>query len=137
MKTIREILLARHEAVVPKLDRIRADVLSAESARGDAPHPLFGLALTLWRELVWPSRRVWAGLACAWLLILGLNAASSVPGPRGASPVGAPSVADLRAIREQRQMLTQLMGTLPEPAHPRKAAPPGPHSERPIATAAA
>jgi hypothetical protein len=139
MKTPRQILLGRHRTVEPKLDRIRAEVLSAEFGRGDALaegtdrvalNPLSALALTLWRELIWPCRRVWAALACAWLLILGLEAASFVSAPSEASQSRVPSTEDIQAIREQRRMLAHMMDALPPPAGAQKTRSPGPRSQR-------
>ena len=90
----------------------------------------FILARTMWRELVWPNRRIWAGLACAWLLIIGLNMASSEPAPRVVTKAMPRSGEDLRAFIEQRRLLAQLTDALPEPANTRKPNPPGPRSDR-------
>ena len=71
----------------------------------------------LWRELVWPCRRVWAGVACAWLLIIGLTMASFERTPRVASKAEPRSGEELRAFIEQWQLLAQLTGWPPEPAN--------------------
>lgn len=34
-------------------------------------HP--GLAHSVWRELIWPCRRAWVGLAALWLVLLAVN----------------------------------------------------------------
>ncbi|HUD82763.1 MAG TPA: hypothetical protein VMQ67_04640 [Candidatus Saccharimonadales bacterium] len=85
---------------------------------------------TLWRELVLPSRRIWAGLACAWLLIAVLNLASSEPSTKVASKVQPPSHEEIQALLEQRRMLAQLIGPLSEPAYTQKRTAPGPRSDR-------
>jgi hypothetical protein len=92
--------------------------------------PLFGFARMLWGELIWPSRQIWAGLAVAWLLILGLNMASSEPAPRVVSKAVPSSSEELRVFIEQRRMLAQLTDWPTEPANTRKPNPPGPRSDR-------
>ena len=69
MKTPREILLARHRAAEPKLDAIReavlAEALNVPAPGQPAPRPsragVFSVGMTLWRELILPSRRAWSG----------------------------------------------------------------------------
>lgn len=86
MKTPREILLERHRAAGPKLDSIRHEIVTAEfKSVGQAARlsptermkkletgasPVLRL---LWRELIWPSRHVWSGLAVVWAVILTVN----------------------------------------------------------------
>ena len=148
MKTPREILLKRHQAVEPKLDRIWTEAIAPELLswratlrrgrrnvtdtilRGSAQAPRVPPANVLWRELIWPCRHVWAGVACAWLLIIGLNMASFERAPRVASKTEPRSGEELRAFIEQRQLLAQLTDALPEPADTRKPNPPGPRSDR-------
>jgi hypothetical protein len=89
----------------------------------------------LWRELVLPSRRIWAGLACAWVVIAVLNLASSEPAMEVASLTKPPSHEEMRALIEQRHMLAQLIGPLSEHAYTQKRTSPGPHSERAAQTA--
>ena len=89
----------------------------------------FVIVQTLWRELIWPCRRVWAGVACAWLLIIGLNMASPEPLPQIIGKASPRSNEDFRAFIEQRQLLAQLTDSLPTPANTRKPSPPGPRSD--------
>ena len=120
MKTPREVLLSRHHDVEPKLNRIWYNAL-APRLTGNV----------VWRELIWPCRRVWTGLACAWVLIITAHVASSEPAMRGAGKTAPPSRDEMQAMVEQRRMLAQLIGPLSEPAEYRKAEPPpGPRSER-------
>jgi hypothetical protein len=93
-------------------------------------NPTSVILQTLWRELIWPCRIVWAGVACAWLLIIGLNAASFERTPRVASKTEPRSGEEFRAFIEQRQLLAQLTDAVPEPANTRKPNPPGPRSDR-------
>ena len=140
MKKAREILLKRHQSVEPKLHRVWTRTL-APAQRGETKpaHRSLPLAVgwKLWRELIWPSRRIWASLACAWVLIVALNLASSEPATRVASVVTPPSHEEMRALIEQRQMLAQMIGPMPEPAIKRKSAPLGPRSDRAARIAAA
>ena len=91
----------------------------------------------LWQELVLPSRRVWAGLACAWVVIAVLNLASSELATTEIVSRTKPTPhEEMRVLIEQRRMLAQLIGPLSEPAYAQKRAAPGPHSERAAQTAA-
>jgi hypothetical protein len=133
MKESREILLKHHRSVEPKLDRIWAESLATELQSEAMPtrqNVFLAVGWTLWRELVLPSRRIWAGLACAWLLIAVLNLASSEPSTKVASKVQPPSHEEIQALLEQRRMLAQLIGPLSEPAYTQKRTAPGPRSDR-------
>jgi hypothetical protein len=130
MKTPREVLLSRHQDVEPKLEQMWPSVAAVCDRRGSrevgahrAPVQL------LWRELIWPCRRVWAGLACAWVLIIAAHVASSEPATRETGKTAPPSRDEMQAVAEQRRMLAQLIGPWPEPAVHRRAAVPGPRSE--------
>jgi len=101
MKTPREILLRKHQAVSPKLDAIRARVV-AEIARAPAPETMS------WRQWLWPCPRAWAGLAAAWLVILGMNLAAGKGPSRPASARLAVSRQELLELRRQQRMLAIL-----------------------------
>jgi hypothetical protein len=79
MKTPRDILLVRHQTAAPKLDAIRREVLAEKvtPARAGGSGALAAVWLNwpvvLWRELIWPSRRIWTGLAAIWILIFIFN----------------------------------------------------------------
>jgi hypothetical protein len=133
MKTPREILLKRHQTVEPKLGRMWVRDLAPglrSKATPDHRNVFLAVSWTLWRELILPSRRIWAGLACAWLLIAALNLASSEPAAKIASQSKPPSGEELRALIEQRRMLAQLIGPPSEPAYTQKRTAPGPRSDR-------
>ena len=127
MKTPREFLLARHRSANAKLDRVRTNALSTTLSReprtacqaGQAERPLFvRAALRVWHELIWPCRRIWAGLAAAWAAILGVNTSLSDP-VRVAAANPPPSPQMLLVLREQRRVLTELIQTTAtEPAEP-------------------
>jgi hypothetical protein len=67
------------------------------------------LAMKLWQELFWPCRRVWIGLGAAWLVILTLNLAAGQAPNLAANRTARPSREILMAVREQRQLLIQLL----------------------------
>jgi hypothetical protein len=75
MKTPREILLEQHRSAAPKLDAIRREVLAEKvtPARAGGSGALAAVWLNwpvvLWRELIWPCRRIWTGLAAVWVLL--------------------------------------------------------------------
>jgi hypothetical protein len=129
MKTPREILLERQLAVAPKLDAIRNQVVW-EGRR--AAVPKFRVADTatlpgmIWRELILPSRRIWAGLAAIWILIAAANVSM-----RNGSPIAAamssPAPEAISSFRQQERILAELIGQ----NDLRVAEPPKPHSPRP------
>ena len=133
MKTPREILWNRHRPVEPKLDRMWAKTLAPALRADETPadgNAFVAFGWTLWRELIWPSRRIWAGLACAWVVILALNVAFSEPATRVASKVEPRSRDEIQALIEQRRMLAQLLDLQAKPSNTRKSGPPGPRSDR-------
>jgi hypothetical protein len=140
MKTPREILLKRHQRVESKLDRMWTKNLAVELRSEETParrSVFLAIGWTLWRELVLPNRRIWAGLACAWLFIAVLNLAFSEPATKVVNQSKPPSGEELRALIEQRRMLAQLIGPLSEPAYTLKRTAPGPRSDRVAQTSVA
>ena len=140
MKTPREILLARHQEVEPKLDTVRARALASLASPPAEERQSFALraGLALWRELILPCRRVWGGLAAVWVVIIGLcvfgggepsvMAGKAVPMDKGTE----------MALREQRQILAQLLDTtVPTPTAAARPVTPGPRGDvrRAVATA--
>ena len=136
MKTPREVLLSRHRHVEPKLDEMRSSIAARPAV---APYQRLPVGLDrrasrvvfiLWRELIWPCWRVWAGLACAWALIIALNLAAYEPATRVAGKTAPLSREELRALSEQRLLLAELIEPMPETAETPQSKPPGPRSER-------
>jgi hypothetical protein len=87
---------------------------------------------TWWREWLWPSPAAWAGLACVWIVILALNAASRPPAAerRLAERSPAPSPDMALALAQQRRELAQLLGSPVEsPVETKRRYLPGPQSE--------
>jgi len=138
MITPREILLARHQAVAPKLDAIRREVVAklnneeTKEQRFSAPFVAgwFRGSQVLWRELVFPSRRIWTGLAAVWLLIFAVNfsqrdAVSSVTG----KPVRSQAV--MMSWQVQQRWMNELLAdrAMPTEAEQPKTFSPKPRTE--------
>jgi hypothetical protein len=134
MKTPREILLARHQSAVPKLDAIRREIVAelnnkeakAQSLSNNLVSWRLGGLENLWLELIWPSRQIWAGLAAVWVLIIVANCAMRDHSqPQIASAPPSPQI--LLAFRQQEQLLTELIGPaeppVAEPAKPSRLLP--------------
>jgi hypothetical protein len=112
MKTPRDILFAHHQAAAPKLDAIRREVVTKlnNQETKQQSRPVFlvasflGCLNTLWRELVLPSRRTWAGLAGVWLVLLAINLVQHEPVPAGKTTT-APT---MMSFREQQRLMNEL-----------------------------
>ena len=134
MKTPREILLTRHQSANTKLDDRRTKALStafskapctARTGQMESRLPVRA-ALAVRRELIWPCRRAWAGMAALWVVMWGINCGLS--GAKKAAP-GAPSVsatALFETLEEQRRVLAELI----PPASSQPAEPPRRNPQR-------
>ena len=131
MKTPRDILLERHQAAKSKLDVIRSEVVAQcrEEQRVAKPGLMF-LPLLLWRELIFPSRRTWAGIAAAWVLILVVNFSLRDPAQPG-SVIKATAPA-MMSFQEQQKLLNELLAdrSVPMDTDRPKTFSPRPRSER-------
>jgi hypothetical protein len=132
MKTPREILLARHQSVTPKLDAIRQSAVAAVyDRRSSSPTTIVSNILkTLWHELILPSRRIWAGLAAIWILLFVANFSmhdhSQAPMAKASS---SPEI--ILSSPQQEELLTELIGPDEAPvAEPQKPYVPRPSSQR-------
>ena len=112
MKTPREILLARHQAVQPKLDALRREVL-AEMAAPQTTSPRKSV-FTLLAEWLHLPRPALAGFALVWGVIVLLNllapevAPARVAAPSTMARLPEVSREDLRA---QKRLFSELVGT--------------------------
>jgi anti-sigma factor RsiW len=62
----------------------------------------------VWGELIWPSRRAWAGMAALWLVILAVNGRLA---DHKTNKAGDSSGEDImQALREQNHVLADLIG---------------------------
>ncbi len=137
MKTPREVILERHQSAQTKLKVIRGEDLAAcarSAAAGASVGPqatlrLGDIAGQIWQEMFWPWRRIWAGVAATWLVILGLIlAGGDMPRAASARPL-RPNPEALAVLRQQELLLSQLLGreapprvTRPRTPSPRSAA---------------
>jgi hypothetical protein len=107
MKTPRDILLARHQATAPKLDAIRHAAVVTVCDRRKSHASTTSIWQTLWRELILPSRRTWAGLAAVWLILAVFNFSqrdsSQVVMTKSSSPA-----AMTMTFRDQQRILNEL-----------------------------
>ena len=136
MKTPRDILLAHHQAAAPKLDAIRRSVVDQLNNQGTQEQSwpafvvawLLGCPNKLWQELVWPSRRIWAGLAAIWIGILILNFSQRDNSPAMAMKSRSPQM--IMTWQQQERLLAELIGpNEPGVAEPPKRVGPRPRSE--------
>jgi hypothetical protein len=100
MKTPKEILLQRHQAVEPKLDAVRRNALAVLERPGLAQS---------WREFVFAMRWHLAGLSAVWIAVLLLN----IDSPSGSTVVIAqdkipPTRVLLQALLKNRRELMEL-----------------------------
>jgi hypothetical protein len=113
MKTLREHLLEQSREAAPEreLAAMRARVLASVESGGRPNSPTQPFALecfrVFWRELVWPCRGLWSGLAAAWVVVLALNHTND---PASAEPsLAASEIAALHGLwREQQHLLATL-----------------------------
>jgi len=139
MKTPRELLFARHQAALPKLDAIRGKVvreLKNQETKEQSLPPflvasLLGCSNKLWRELVWPCRPVWTGMAAVWVLLAIINL-SQRDGSRSNYANSAPAVPMMMSLQAQQRWVNELLADRsppPEVVRPRIYSP-KPRTER-------
>ena len=133
MKTPREVLLSRHRSAEPQLDAIRRQILTPAGENPPRAKSVLSRVIESCREFFRVPRIAWVGLAAAWLIIVALNVASSdAPGVNiaVAGPPSRPSPEMLQALREQKRLFAELVGSLsaPEAEAPRFV--PRPRSDR-------
>lgn len=133
MKTPRELLLTRHQKAEPQLNAVRERALDAFSPGPREVEPRTNSFQTACRDFFRIPRVAWAVLAAAWLLIIGLNAASldRQPVRQFSSSKAQSSPAELQqALREQKRIFAELVGSpeWPDAVPPRFV--PRPRSDR-------
>jgi len=116
MKNPRDILFGRHQNVAPKLDAIRREVVAELNNKGTKEQSwpvsfvssLLCCSNQLWQELVWPCRRIWAGLAAAWILIFIINV-SQRDGSQTVIAKSTPWAGVMMTFRDQQKLLDELL----------------------------
>lgn len=141
MKTPREILFQKHQAVEPKLDTIRKTVVW-EGRRAAVPKTRVADTATLpalsWHGFLLSLRWHLAGMGAAWLVIIlfnlnaghAVNLASTMP----TAKIPSPQII-LASLREnRRELLEVIQSAESHEARPAKLFPLQPRSERPDET---
>ena len=137
MKTPREILLERHRAATPKLDAIHHKVVTESNHEGTKAQrekmSFMSLCLCgfnkVWHELIFPSRRIWAGLAAIWVFIFIVNF-SQHDHSQGTMAKSLLSPEMILTYRQQEKMLAELMSDEPHISESPKTFLPKPSSQR-------
>jgi len=134
MKTPREILLNRHQAVESKLDDIRKTTLAAVCDRRFRSPAVADRRYT-WREFLISLRWHLAGIGAAWVVIVLLNLnlghSTSLASALPAAKIPPPQII-LASLREnRRELLEMIQPAESRDARPAKLFPAQPRSERP------
>jgi len=139
MKTPRDILFARHQAAMPKLDAIRQEVVevAADVNRRKQPVRELTFAATLanairlsFLELFWPCRRTWTALAAVWVLLFIFNVSQRDKSELAARKMLPPTPEAIMAWRQQERLLAELIGpSAPGDAERRKIFLPKPRTQ--------
>jgi len=113
-----------------------AGAVEASAAEAAEHEPLLKNAWrNIWRELIWPCRRAWVGLAPVWLALLVVNARLPDHPTKMAGGDSASAAAMMQSWEEQTRILAELTQrpmAYSAPATPPAAPahPPRPRSER-------
>ena len=62
-----------------------------------------------WQEVIWPCRRIWAGLAAVWVMILAGNFSLQDHSPSLAAKSPPPSQEMLMSFKDQQKILADLL----------------------------
>lgn len=92
---------------------------------------LLRTAQSCWRELILPYRRIWSGLAAAWVAIFALAFASRDTSPTIAANSPPPSPEIVVALQNQKQLLAEMLADTVKASDTDrpKSRRPSPHSE--------
>jgi len=115
----------RKQPLRPAPEAWRAEILAA--ARAGAVQNEQAVT-PWWKALLWPSPLAWAGVACAWVLIAGMNIAARTGAPEIDASLPSPPSADAFALMvQERAALEEVSQVQQEPAAPaqEKPMPPG------------
>jgi len=117
-----QVLSAARQAGRPRL---------ASRAAGNGLRAVLSTLNSRLSTLLWPHPAAWAGLAAAWVVIVGLSFTTRDTERHVARGVSSPSPQVFMAFQEQQRLLNELVGPREIPTAERpKAAPPRPRSER-------
>ena len=102
--------------------------VAPSSARQSARMNVFA---KLWLEIVWPARRIWAGLAAVWVALAICNFTQAGRGETVVAKTAVPAMEMRLAFQEQQRLLAEILGSPPAaaPAEPPRRSP-QPRSDR-------
>jgi len=82
-----------------------------------------------WHDVIWPCRRIWAGLAAVWVVILAVNISLREQSP--AIVKSGPSAEMMMSLKDQQKILAELLTdrSAPHDAEPQKTFSPKPRTE--------
>jgi len=87
---------------------------AVEAAAGPAPvcrlTPIMAFC-EWWHDMIWPCRRIWAGLAAVWVLIFVFNFSQRDKSEILARKTPPPSPEMILAFRQQQRLLAELIGS--------------------------
>ncbi len=134
MRTPREILLARHRRLEPKLDQLREQAIAALRDQSNLEtHPSRDVSRnsrSFLAELLGFSPKFWIGLASAWMVILALKLSTAEESPVTWRPQVSVPQANLQ-LRPRPLLLAELIGfPLGAETKPTPLPPPRPHGSR-------
>jgi anti-sigma factor RsiW len=109
---------------------------AVEAAAGPAPvrrlTPIMAIC-EWWHDVIWPCRRIWAGLAAVWVVILAVNLSMRDNSQTMAMKSSPPSPEMIMAFQQQERLLAELIGpNETRNAEPPKLSLPQPRSQRRI-----
>ena len=64
-----------------------------------------------WQDVIWSSRRIWAGLAAVWLVLLAVNFSGRDHSPALVQKSSLPPAEMIMAWRQQASLLAELLGS--------------------------
>jgi hypothetical protein len=128
MKTPRELLFCRHAPVKEKLNAIRertvreaANVNRRSTPRRKSAGAALFFALTVpFRQLVWPARNIWTGLAAVWVALAIFNFTQADRHETATANTTVPAAEMRLAFQEQQRLLGEILRITPTavPADP-------------------
>lgn len=108
----------------------RQEILDVAKAKSVAQPAFNSQPTSWWRELFWPCRHAWTGMAALWIVMWGINSGLS-GGEQNLATSSTAVPAMLQAMKEQRQLLAELIPpSHRQPAEPPRHNQPQPRSER-------
>jgi hypothetical protein len=107
-------------------------LVAADVNRRNLPVRELTFAATVWRELIWPCRRIWVGLAPVWVALLVFNMTHSEHRQTVTAQSRIPPGEMRLALQEQQRILAEIIGPNPaaSPAEPPRRPNLQPRSER-------